>query len=143
MDILDRHQIPAIINTASGGLIEPTDYNKELIHFVNRIPYDWILPKVYAIMHHGGSGTTHLALKYGCASMVIPHIIDQFVWNRLVAQKGAGPKGPKIATLSRKNLEPKLLDLFTNQAYKTRAREVAKEMAKEQFEDKLCDLVLQ
>lgn len=25
--------------------------------------------------------------------MIIPHLIDQFVWNRIVTEKGAGPKG--------------------------------------------------
>jgi hypothetical protein len=44
----------------------------------------------------GGSGTTHLALKDGCASLAIPHIIDEIVWNQIIADFGAGPKGGKL-----------------------------------------------
>ena len=77
LDILESNKIPAIINTASRGLVKSEKYDSNLIHFVSRIPYDWILPKIYGVIHHGGSGTTHLGLKYGCATMVIPHIIDQ------------------------------------------------------------------
>ncbi|MDY6866265.1 MAG: glycosyltransferase, partial [Halobacteriota archaeon] len=41
IEILKRNKIPAIINTASGGLIKPDKYDSELIHFVSQIPYDW------------------------------------------------------------------------------------------------------
>ena len=93
LDILEKHNIPAIINTASGGLIKPSKYNKKLFHFVKQVPYDWIFPKIYAVIHHGGSGTTHTAIKHGCATMIIPHIIDQYAWNDLVSDLGIGPVG--------------------------------------------------
>ncbi|MCB0637587.1 MAG: glycosyltransferase, partial [Lewinella sp.] len=133
LNILERHRIPAILNTASGGLVEPTDYDRQLIHFVPRIPYDWILPKVHGVVHHGGSGTTHLALKYGCASLIIPHIIDQFVWNSLVHELGAGPKGIKINRLTGSRLEPLLLDLYQNPAFKARAEEIGAQMKQEKL----------
>ncbi|MCK4344867.1 MAG: glycosyltransferase family 1 protein, partial [Bacteroidales bacterium] len=71
IEILERNKIPALINTASGGLTKLDKFDAELIHFVSRIPYDWIFPKIYGVIHHGGSGTTHMALKYGCATMII------------------------------------------------------------------------
>ena len=105
LEILMRNQIPALINTASGGLVKPDKFNSELIHFVSQIPYDWIFPKVYGVIIHGGSGTTHLALKYGCATMIIPHIIDQFVWDKIIFRMGAGPKGVRINKITAKTLE--------------------------------------
>ena len=135
IDILERNSIPAIINSASGGLKKPLSYNSKIIHFVERIPYDWIFPKVYAVIHHGGSGTTHTALKYGCASMIIPHIIDQFLWNVLISNKGVGPKGMPIKKFSTKLLEPRLLDLFTTKTYKLRAEDISAEINKEKLED--------
>jgi hypothetical protein len=97
IEALERNSIPAIINTAAGGLCKPDKYDSGLIHFVSQIPYDWIFPKMYGVIHHGGSGTAHMALKYGCAAMVIPHINDQFVWNKIVSDMGAGPRGKKLA----------------------------------------------
>jgi UDP:flavonoid glycosyltransferase YjiC (YdhE family) len=143
LDILEQYQIPTIVNTASGGLIEPAKYDTNLIHFVKQIPYDWIFPKIHAVIHHGGSGTTHLALKYGCASMIIPHIIDQYVWNNLVSDLGVGPKGIAINKITRQKLESKILDLFQNQSYKAKALEVAAEMRKEDFKDKLYKAIVE
>jgi UDP:flavonoid glycosyltransferase YjiC (YdhE family) len=142
VDILQRNQIPAIINTASGGLIEPDGYDAELLHFVSQIPYDWILPQVYGVIHHGGSGTTHLALKYGCAVMIIPHIIDQFVWDTIIADLGVGPRGIKVNKITTNNLEPKLLELINNEAFKQKATQVASQMAQEDFREAVYQAII-
>lgn len=142
IDILQRNRIPALLNTAAGGLVRLDDYDSDLIHFVSQIPYEWILPRMYGIMHHGGSGTTHLALKYGCASMIVPHIIDQFVWDKKVAALGVGPKGGKVSQLTTDDLEPKLLDLMNNPAYKARAEQVAHQMASEDFSEALYQSIV-
>ena len=141
LDILERNAIPALINTAAGGLQKPAGHSSKLIHFVAQIPYDWIFPKVYAVIHHGGSGTTHSALKNGCATMIIPHIIDQFFWNELIASKGVGPKGMPVKKFSRKLLEPRLLDLFTTKAYKQKAQEIEAEIEKENLDDEFYDVL--
>lgn len=142
LDILQRNKIPAIINTASGGLIKPDLFESELIHFVSQIPYDWILPQMYGVIHHGGSGTTHLALKYGCATMIIPHIIDQFVWDKIVAELGAGPIGVKVGKMTTKNLEPKILELVNNRSYKEKAELIASQMAKEDFREAIYQAII-
>lgn len=137
LDLLTKHKIPAIINTSSGGLLQPERFTSEHIHFVSSIPYEKILPKMYAIVHHGGSGTTHMAMKYGCASLIVPHIIDQFMWNDLLSKKGAGPKGPSISKMSTATLEDKILDLWNNPSYKSKAEEIAQEMSKEDFREEV------
>lgn len=142
LDVLDKHKIPAIINTAAGGLDKPEGYESEFVHFVSQIPYDWVFPKIHSVIHHGGAGTTHLAIKYGCASMVIPHIIDQFMWSKLIAERNLGPEGIKISKLSESKLEPKLLDLFTNEGYKQEAEKTGIVMRKENFEEELVNFVL-
>jgi UDP:flavonoid glycosyltransferase YjiC (YdhE family) len=137
VDILGRNKIPAIINTASGGLVRPGQFEPEWIHFVSHIPYDWIFPKMYGVIHHGGSGTTHMGLKYGCVTMVIPHIIDQFVWNKIICEKGLGPKGIKVGKITTKRLEPKIIDLIKNSSYKEKARLVSSQMENEDFTEEL------
>lgn len=132
LNILRRNQIPALINTSAGGLVEPADYDHNLFHFVSSIPYEWLLPKVYAVMHHGGSGTTHLTLRHGCASLIIPHIIDQFAWDQILSAKAVGPSGIKVSRITEKNLAPKILELFHTDAYKRNAENIAKEMRQEE-----------
>ena len=142
IDILERNKIPAIINTASGGLAEPEEYDHDLLYFVSDISYDWLFPKLYAVIHHGGSGTTHLALKYGCATMIVPHIIDQFVWNRIIHRLGAGPRGPGINKFTKNNLEPRILELINNDSYKKKAEQLAKQMAGEDYTEELYKFIV-
>lgn len=56
------------------------------------IPHDWLLPRSAGIMHHGGFGTTAAGFNAGIPSIVIPHIIDQYIWGNKVAELGVGPK---------------------------------------------------
>ena len=133
---------PAIINTASGGLREPDRYDRGLIHFVPQIPYDWVLPKIYDVIHHGGSGTTHLALQKGCATLVVPHIIDQFVWNKIIHASGCGPEGIKIGKISTQNLEPKILELVQNPIYKSKAEQLARQMQAENLREEIYHAIV-
>ena len=138
-----RNKIPAIINIASGGLVEPDNFKSERICFVSHVPYDWIFPKMYGVIHHGGSGTTHLSLKYGCATMIIPHIIDQFVWDTIIYKIGAGPKGVKIGDITAKKLEPKILQFVSDCSYKMKAAQIASQMKKEDLKEKIYQAIVE
>jgi UDP:flavonoid glycosyltransferase YjiC (YdhE family) len=141
VEILKRNNISAIINISWGGL-EKTAELLDNIHFVNNLPYDWIFPKMYAVIHHGGSGTTHTALKYACPSLIIPHILDQFYWNKTVSALHLGPKGMSIKNLDEKNFESKLLDLINNESYKRNAKLISEKMISESNKDKLYEMIL-
>lgn len=142
LETLHKLKIPTIVNTASGGIIKLKEFSdSELFHFVSSIPYVWIFKRVYGVIHHGGSGTTHLGLKNGCATLIIPHIIDQFGWNGMIDNIGAGPKGPSIRKLSRKRLEPLLIDLATKKSYKSKAEKISDQMNNEHLEEELCEFI--
>lgn len=141
MEVIHKHKIPTVINIAAGGLVVPDSYDPDLVFFVSSVPYDWILPKMYAMVHHGGSGTTHLSLKHGCASMIVPHIIDQYMWNGVLSELGAGPKGMDIGNFKLKKLENSLLDLWNNSSYKEKAREIAEKMSVENFEEEIVQMI--
>jgi UDP:flavonoid glycosyltransferase YjiC (YdhE family) len=143
LDILERNNIPAIINTADGGLMKPETFNSELVYFVSHIPYEWIFPKMYAVIHHGGAGTTHLAIKYGCATMIIPHFVDQFVWNDMICELGVGPKGITISRITTKNLEPKVLELLNNGRFKENSAKIGHRMREEDFTEELYTTIIQ
>ena len=142
LDVLQDQHIPAIINTAAGGLIQPRGYRNELVYFVSSIPYDWILPRVYAAMHHGGSGTTHLAIKYGCPTMIIPHIIDQFVWNKMIFEAGIGPLGIQIGKINQRNIAPKIMELMHSQNFFEKTKAISDVMLRENFEEEICQAVI-
>lgn len=55
------------------------------------IPHDWLFPRVAAVVHHGGAGTTAAALRAGRPAVVVPFFADQPFWAQRVAALGVGP----------------------------------------------------
>ena len=140
VDVLKKHNISAIINTSWGGLEEMSEQPENIL-FVNNIPYDWIFSKMYAVIHHGGSGTTHTALKYVCPSLIVPHILDQFYWSKTISGLHLGPEGIPIKDLNEEILERKLLDLMTDQSYKSNATIISEKIKAENGIDKLYEMI--
>lgn len=138
--LLEKHEIPAIINLSWGGL-EKIEGTSDRIYFVHQIPYDWILPKLHGMIHHGGSGTTHQAAKAGNVQLIIPHIMDQYFWNRLILNHGLGPNGISIHNFDTLLFEKSLLDFWTNSVYKTNAIEIAEKMSQETDFNKILKLL--
>jgi sterol 3beta-glucosyltransferase len=62
----------------------------EQVHVVADADHALLLPRVAAIVHHGGAGTTAAALRAGRPSVVLPILGDQLYWGRRVAALGAG-----------------------------------------------------
>jgi UDP:flavonoid glycosyltransferase YjiC (YdhE family) len=52
-----------------------------------------LLPRVGAVVHHGGAGTTTAAARAGAPQVLVPHILDQYYWAHRVAALGLGPRG--------------------------------------------------
>jgi UDP:flavonoid glycosyltransferase YjiC (YdhE family) len=129
--VLRQHRIPAILNTSAGGLLRLEEEAPDHVHFVSNIPYEWIFPRVHSVVHHGGSGTTHTAIKHGCASLIVPHIVDQFFWNRRCAELGVGPLGVKIKRLDEISFTPLLLGLRNTPDYNERAGALSRSMVEE------------
>ncbi len=61
------------------------------VFLVDDVPHDWLFPRVSAVVHHGGAGTTAAGLRAGRPTLVVPFIVDQFFWGDRVANLGAGP----------------------------------------------------
>ena len=57
---------------------------------VDSIPHDWLFPKMAAVVHHGGAGTTAAGLRAGIPSVIVPFAADQPFWGKRVADLGVG-----------------------------------------------------
>ncbi len=55
------------------------------------VPHEWLFPRVAAVVHHGGAGTTATGLRAGVPTVVVPFFGDQTFWGLRVAAVGAGP----------------------------------------------------
>lgn len=57
---------------------------------VNSVPHAWLFPRVAAVIHHGGAGTTAAGLQAGVPTVIIPFFGDQGFWGQRVAVLGVG-----------------------------------------------------
>ena len=62
------------------------------IYKLNYVPHRWLFPRVAAVAHHGGAGTTAAGLRAGLPSVLVPHFADQPFWARRVMKLGVGPR---------------------------------------------------
>lgn len=84
---------------------------------VDYAPYEWLFPRMSAIVHHGGSGTTAYALKSGRPSFVIPFGADQFFWGARSSALSVGPSPLPFKHLGELPLAEKLAEATTNNEY--------------------------
>jgi MGT family glycosyltransferase len=71
----------------------------ENVFVIDSAPHDWLFPKMAAIVHHGGAGTTAASLRAGVPTIVVPFIADQPFWGDRVHKLGVG-----LAPIPRKQL---------------------------------------
>jgi UDP:flavonoid glycosyltransferase YjiC (YdhE family) len=71
---------------------------------IGAMPHSWLLDHASGIIHHGGFGTTAAGFRAGIPTLVVPHIIDQFIWGQKVAELGIGPDPIPRKKLSQERL---------------------------------------
>jgi len=81
--------VRAVLVSGWGGL-RATDAGDDAF-FATSLPYEWLFPRVAAVVHHGGAGTTGTALRAGVPAVVVPFTMDQPFWGSRVEALGAGP----------------------------------------------------
>ena len=99
---LDRSGQRGILLSGWGGLSQAN--LPDTVLMVESIPHSWLFPRMAAVVHHGGAGTTAAGLRAGVPSIVIPFFGDQLFWGQRVAKLGVG-----TAPIPRKQLTVELL----------------------------------
>lgn len=69
------------------------DAGADCIH-VEEVDHARLFPRVAAIAHHGGAGTTTTAALARRPQLIVPRMYDQFYWAQRVQDLGIGVAGP-------------------------------------------------
>ena len=128
-----------IINKGWGGLEIPSQYkNDDSIRFVNGISHAKIFPKVKAIIHHGGVGTVHAALRAGTVSIIVPFIVDQPWWADRLHRLNLGPKALPLRKFTTENVIKRINE---TSKYKENIINIAKMMQKDDGVNMTLELI--
>lgn len=101
------------------------------VHFVESVQHDWLFPRMEAVVHHGGSGTTHNGLRHGRPTLICPLFGDQPFWGDRIAKLGLGPQPLALRHMTLAKLSDALIDLCGNSAYGPNAAAIQERMAAE------------
>lgn len=99
-----------------------------------RAPHAEVFSRCAVVVHHGGAGTTHAALRAGRPEVVVPHIADQFFWADLLYRRGVAPKPLPARALDESGLTARVRAarrLEVQERAERLAREVERELGVE------------
>lgn len=123
-----RAGVRAVVSTGWGALeIEAGEH----IHPVADVPHEWLFPRVDAVVHHGGSGTTAAGLRAGRPTLVCPVLGDQPFWGRRVHELDVGPRPLPLRAATPDTLSERIADLISDAAYAEAATALAARIAHE------------
>ena len=98
---------------------------------IDNVPHDWLFPRMAAVVHHGGAGTTAAGLRAGVPAVIVPFTADQPFWAWRVHELGVGPKWILRKKLSAEKLAAAIDQAVHDQAMAQRARELGKKIRAE------------
>jgi UDP:flavonoid glycosyltransferase YjiC (YdhE family) len=122
LDALRQSGQRGVIAACGGGLSQ-SDLPDE-VFVTEAIPHDWLFPRMAAVVHHGGAGTTGAGLRAGVPSILVPVANDQPFWARRVKALGAGPAPIPRRRLSADRLAQAIRVAVTDESIRKRAAEL-------------------
>jgi len=121
--------VRAVLTTGIGGL-EVTEAQDD-VFLLKEAPHEWLFPRMAAIVHHGGAGTTAAAFRAGRPQLVCPFFGDQPFWGRRVAALGVGTPPLPQKKLSIERLALAITTITSDAAMQHRATELGKQIRAE------------
>jgi sterol 3beta-glucosyltransferase len=109
-----------LLLTGWGGL--SADLVPDNVFVVDSVPHSWLFPRMAAVVHHGGAGTTAEGLRAGVPTVVVPFVFDQPFWGARIKALGLGPDPVPLKKLTADRLANAITIAVTDPAILQRAR---------------------
>jgi len=113
----------------------------ESVYPINYAPYSWLFPRMAAVIHHGGSGTTGYALCSGVPSFVVRFGFDQGMWGSRSALLGVGPKPLLFQSLTSEKLAVHIREVAGSPAYRQSAAALGEKLRSERGVLRAVDII--
>jgi UDP:flavonoid glycosyltransferase YjiC (YdhE family) len=120
IEALKKSGCRGILATGWGGL-RPETVSKD-IFLLDAAPHSWLFPRMAAVVHHGGAGTTAEGLRAGVPSIIVPFLFDQSFWGARIRRMGVGPNPIPKKRLTVNRLAEAIRLATTDSGMRERAR---------------------
>ncbi len=129
-----------VIASGWGGLAEQPQKGQKIFQLDNA-PHEWLFPRMSAVIHHGGIGTTINGLKAGLPTIVVPFNYDQPFWGRRVAALGAGPQPIPRKQLTVERLSKAIAVCMSDAQMRQNAAKIGKSLNEEDGAEKAVEAI--
>ncbi|WPP29693.1 glycosyltransferase [Streptomyces sp. CL7] len=124
---LRRAGMRGILQAGSAGLAADGDD----VLTVGDVPHALLFPRLAAVVHHGGAGTSAAALRAGVPAVPVPVTADQPFWARRLAALGAATDPVPLRHLTAERLADSLDRAVNQESHRRAAARAAQHMATE------------
>jgi len=135
---LDTHHLRGVL--ALAGEMENLTLPDTILP-VAEAPHAWLFPRMAAVVHHGGAGTTAASLRAGVPTLVVPLAVDQFFWGKRVEALGAGPRPLPQRALNAARLAQGLGQATQVKAMQARAQALGKAIQAEDGVQRAVEII--
>lgn len=138
-DALERSGQRGVLATGWGGLEKAA--LSENLYALEDVHHAWLFPRLSAVVHHGGSGTTGAGLRAGVPCVLVPHIGDQPFWAQRVAELGVGTQPVPRRQLTALRLAEAITSAVADPGIRTRAQSLGERVRAEDGVEKAVEIL--
>jgi UDP:flavonoid glycosyltransferase YjiC (YdhE family) len=91
-----------------------TEHLPKTVFGIQGAPFNWLFPRMAAVVHHGGAGTTATGLTAGVPNIITPFIADQFGWAMLLHELGLTPQWTPVRQLTAAKLAAAIIQAVSD-----------------------------
>jgi UDP:flavonoid glycosyltransferase YjiC (YdhE family) len=124
VEALQRTNQRGILASGWGGL--HAEELPDSIFMLESAPHAWLLPRMAAVVHHGGAGTTGAGVRAGVPAVIVPFFGDQPFWGKRLAELGVATEPLPRKQLTAAGLAERIGQATSDKAMRARAAALGK-----------------
>jgi len=127
LEAIAQARVRTVVQSGWAGL----DVSSSDVLTIGEAPHDWLFPRMAAVVHHAGAGTTAAGLRAGVPAVPVPVLADQPFWAGRLHRLGAAAAPIPLSRLTAGNLAAALKDVTTNPHRAARAQALSARLRSE------------
>eukprot|EP01103_Thecamoeba_quadrilineata_P012888 TRINITY_DN3439_c0_g1_i1.p1 TRINITY_DN3439_c0_g1~~TRINITY_DN3439_c0_g1_i1.p1 ORF type:complete len:507 (-),score=48.58 TRINITY_DN3439_c0_g1_i1:82-1602(-) len=113
--------------------------DSDRIHVISDCPHEWLFPRVRAVVHHGGAGTTAIGIACGKPTVIVSFFGDQFFWGKRIVELEVGMNIP-YTSLTVENLAESIKHVLAEPSYQLCAKRLGSAIRETKGVEKAVEL---